>query len=269
MNQNHDLRTAAETTSETMDPVEARKPIIAGYKIGKEMGQGPLGKIYRAAHTETGQRVVFRGFTKPAGADDAKWEAAKNQFRDLLAAHQRVEEHLNVQKILAFGEEDDLFWIATEWFEARTLHQILTEEGAQTRRRTFDIFEQVARAVDSAGERGLSHTDLTPYNILLVKPPANEPNRIIVKVINFGLAHARRKYGSRYAAPEQLNGVEGDRRADVYAAGALLYEMLAGVPLRDGATPGRRSGADSKRRRSAPRRTAGVCPKGSGRYAPP
>ena len=164
-------------------------------------------------------------------------DAAKNQFRDLLVAHQRVEEHLNIQKILAFDEDDNLFWIATEWFEARTLHQILTDEGAQPLRWTLNVFKQAAKAIDFAGERGLSHTDLTPYNILLVKPPANEPDRIIVKVINFGLAHARRKYGSRYAAPEQMEGIEGDRRSDVYAVGALIYETLTGVPLHDGATP--------------------------------
>lgn len=229
--------TNSEPTKELLNPVEARPPLIAGYVIGEGMGRGPLGKIYRATHHETGKQVVFRGFTRPEGADATAWEKAKDQFRELLEQHRRIENHPNIQKIVNFGDEDGLFWIATEYFEGRTLHAILEQEGAQRLPWAIAVFRQVAHAADWSGERGLSHTDLTPYNILLVNQPEADSRKIQVKVINFGLAHARKKYGSRYAAPEQMTGSEGDRRADVYAVGALLYETLTGVPLHDGASP--------------------------------
>ena len=199
------------------------------------MGAGPLGKIYRAVHEATGEKAVFRGFTRPEGADPEKWEAAKNQFRELLEQHHRIDKHPTIQAISGFGEEQGLFWIATEYFEGRTLQQILASGGAQDLPWCLEVMRQVADAVDYAGERGLPHTDLTPYNILLVNH-RESPNQVDVRVINFGMAHARSKYGSRYAAPEQQNGFDGDRKSDVYAVGALLFEMLTGKPIFTGTT---------------------------------
>ena len=212
-------------------------PVVAGYRIGEEMGRGPLGKIYRARHEQTDEWAVLRGFTRPEGVEERRWDAAKAQFRDLLTTHKNLPSHPAIQKILGFGEEDELFWVASEYFEAKTLQFVLMEEGPQSLAWTLSVFRQVADAVDWAGAHGVCHTDLTPHDILLMRDPDLSPGQSRVKVINFGLAHARRKYGSRYAAPEQMAGVEGDRRADVYATGALLCEMLTGQPLRDGKTP--------------------------------
>ncbi len=211
-------------------------PVVAGYRVGAEMGQGPLGKIYRAENVETGEKVVFRGFTRPDGADSEKWDAAKEQFRGLLEQQQKRDRHPVIQDIIGFGEENGLFWIATEYFEARTLQQIMASGGAQPIAWCVAVMKQVADAVDFAAEQGLAHTDLTPYNVLLVNHP-EAPDLIEVRVINFGLAHARPKYGSRYAAPEQQDGFEGDHRSDVYAVGALLLELVTGKPIFTGTTP--------------------------------
>ena len=205
-------------------------PVVAGYRVGEEMGRGPLGKIYRAQHVETGDMVVFRGFTRPADADDTAWQAAKEEFRSLLEQHRRIDGHPVIQQIIAFGEEGELFWIATEYFEGRPLHEFL---GGGTGGRPMDwavaVMKQVAAAVDFAAERGLAHTDLTPSNVLLLNEAGPEPAVPRVKVINFGLAHARNKFGSPYAAPEQVTGKEGDRRSDVWGAGALLFHLLTGA----------------------------------------
>jgi serine/threonine-protein kinase len=211
-------------------------PVIAGYHIGEEMGRGLLGKIYRAHHEQSGQWAVLRGFARPDGVEEARWDAAKAQFHDLLSAHQSLPAHPAIQKILGFGEEEGLFWVASEFFEAKTLHYVLTEEGPQALAWAITLFRQVADAVDWAGLHGLCHTDLTPFNILMVRSPELAPGEIQVKVINFGLAHARRKFGSRYAAPEQMVGGEGDRRSDVYSVGVLLSEVLTGKPLIEGKT---------------------------------
>ena len=212
-------------------------PVIAGYRLGEEMGRGPLGKIYRAQQQQSGEWAVLRGFTRPNGVEEARWDAAKAQFRDLLTAHKNLPSHPALQKIVDFGDEDGIFWVASEYFEAKTLQHIVMEEGPQALAWAIAVFRQVAEAVDWAGNRGLCHTDLTPFNVLLVRDPELAPGQVRVKVINFGLAHARRKFGSRYAAPEQMGGAEGDRRSDVYSAGALLCEMLTGRALIEGKTP--------------------------------
>ncbi|MDX1934608.1 MAG: serine/threonine-protein kinase [Capsulimonadales bacterium] len=217
-------------------------PIIAGYRVEELLGQGPLGKVYRATKTATGERSVIRGFSRPEEADPVEWEEAKAQFRELLEAHRRIADLPNapktVQRVLAFGEENGLFWIATEYFEGVTLRNLLNREGVLPMTRIIEILTQVALAVDWMGEQGLPHTDLTPYNIVLVQPETgNGLPRLHIEVINFGLAHARSKYGSPYAAPEQMAGAAGDRRSDVYAVGAILHEMLTGVPLFTGSTP--------------------------------
>jgi serine/threonine protein kinase len=231
---------AASPKSGDLEP-EAN-PVIAGYRIGDLLGQGPLGKVYHARHEQSGQMVVFRGFARPDDAEPQQWEQAKNQFRDLLAAHQRIADQpdapSSIQKVVAFGEENGLFWIATEYFDGISLRNVLDKERSLPMTRIIELMRQIAEAVDWMGNQGLPHTDLNPHNIILVSSESNTSGaRIHVEVINFGLAHARSKYGSPYAAPEQMEGAAGDRRADVYAIGALLHEMLTGVPLFSGDTP--------------------------------
>ena len=210
-----------------------RNPLIAGYRIGDELGRGPLGTVYEATNVESGQRAVFRGFARPTRASQREWDAAMAQFTDLLDRHRALEPHPAIQKILDFGEEDGVFWIASEFFQATPLRKILDERGAQPFPWALQVLGQVANAVDFAAERGLPHTDLTPYNILVAQDPQN-PAFLDVKIINFGLGHARQKRGTPYAAPEQQRGGEGDRRSDAWALGTLLCEIVSGKSLFSG-----------------------------------
>ncbi len=195
-------------------------PVIAGYEIHGELGRGPLGKVYRAREIATGRIAVFRGFARPAGADEEQWTQAVDRFRELLAAHERVDSHAAIQKIFAFGEQGALFYVATEYFDGRTIRSIIDNDGPQPLAFAIEVFRQVADAVDYAAANGQCHTDITPYNILLT------PNGS-VRVINFGLGHTRDKTGSPYVSPEQLAGFEGDLRSDVYGMGAVMYELLS------------------------------------------
>jgi serine/threonine-protein kinase len=196
-------------------------PVIAGYEIHAELGRGPLGKVYRAREIATGHIAVFRGFTRPPDADSQQWEQAVARFKELLANHKRIDGHPAIQKIYTFGEEGPLFYIASEYFDGRTIRSIIDNDGPQPLAFAIEVFRQVAEAVDYAAIQGQCHTDITPYNILLT------PNGS-VRVINFGLGHSRDKTGSPYVSPEQLAGFEGDLRSDVYGMGAVLYELLGG-----------------------------------------
>ena len=198
-------------------------PIIAGYEIHGQLGLGPLGKVYRARELSTGRMAVFRGFTRPPGADQKQWTQAVARFRELLSGHQRVSGHPAIQKIYEFGEAGPLFYIASEFFDGRTIRNIVDTDGPQPLAFAVEVFRQVADALDYAARHGQSHTDITPFNVLLTINGS-------VRVINFGLGHARDKSGSPYVSPEQIAGADGDLQSDVYGMGTVIYELLSGRP---------------------------------------
>ncbi|HIE50665.1 MAG TPA: hypothetical protein EYP85_02810 [Armatimonadetes bacterium] len=202
--------------------------VIAGYEIGEEVGRGPLGKVYAARHLKTGQQVIFRGFSRPPEADDEHWQQAIDRFTQELTAAARLN-HPNIVKVLDFGEERGLYYVATEYFLARPVRQIIDQDERWPLRRILPLMAQVLRALDYAQEQGLAHGDITPYNLLVLEDGQ-------VKVLNYGLAHVRHKLGSPYLSPEQLTGFPGDRRSDIYGLGAVVYEMLTKQPPFQGRT---------------------------------
>lgn len=196
-------------------------PVIAGYEVHEEIGRGPLGKVYRAVNKKTGTQVVFRGFHKPATADDEHWNLAIARFQKVLEAHHKVDAHPNIQTLVDWGTDGKLFWLASEYFRGRPLRAVIDEDGPQSIHAATPIFEQVATALDQAEKRHLAHGDITPYNILVLPDSS-------VRVINHGLAHTRNRAGSPYLAPEQVRGDSDDARSDVYGMGVVLYEVLSG-----------------------------------------
>lgn len=199
-------------------------PVVVGYEIRSVLGKGPLGTVYRARNLATKEVVSFRAFARPQGADQARWNAAVEKFRASLVRHQTVDNHPNIQKVITYGHEGDIFYVINEYFEADNLRTLIDQKAPFSYTWVAAVFKQVAQALDYAYSRGLAHTDLTPYNILITKKDG------AVSVINFGLARTRNKAGSPYVSPEQLGGWEGDRISDVYGAGAVMYEMLTGRP---------------------------------------
>lgn len=212
-------------------PGKERKPtVIAGYEVLDALGKGPLGTVYRARDTQTDELVVFRGFHRPADADEEGWTQAVAKYRSWLTAQEAVESHEVIQDIVAFGEAHGLFWIASEYFEGRNYQQVIDERGALPLEEVLPVFTEVAQAIDYAAGHGQFHGDLTPFNVLLLNEGGG------VRLINYGMAHCRNKLGSPYLAPEQLTGREPDRASDVYGLGALLYFVLSGAPPFAGAT---------------------------------
>lgn len=197
-------------------------PIIGDYEVGAELGQGPLGKVYVAAQIQTQQKVVFRGFMKPHDADDEHWEAAIQRYAEELTMAQRLS-HPNIAQIYQFGQLEEIYWVASEYFEGLTMTRILDRQGPQTPEWVQSVLEQVSMALDYAAREGAVHTDLTPYNVLRLEDGQ-------IKVINFGLGHIRDKWGSPYLSPEQVRGEPADLRSDLFALGSLTFELLAGDP---------------------------------------
>ena len=193
---------------------------IGDYEIGDELGQGPLGKIYKATQMSTGQTVVFRGFTKPDTADDALWAHCIRRYTEELTRAKALD-HPNIASIYDFGALEHIYWVASEFFTGQALVSVLDAEGRKDLLFLTTLYEQLGSALDHALAQGLTHTDLTPYNILFLKDGE-------LKVINFGLGQIREKWGSAYVAPEQVRSEVPDARSDVFALGVLGYECLAG-----------------------------------------
>ncbi len=198
--------------------------VIGRYVIGDLVGTGPLGKVYAATDKETGQLVVFRGFVRPKIVDTEHWRQAEERYKRELEAAQKLD-HPHIGKIIEFGDggTDELYHVATEWFVGKNLKQLLDEHGPMSPDQLRPLLEQAASAVDYAAQQGLSHGDLSLFNVLVTGDGH-------VKIINYGLGHCRNKLGSPFLA-EQLTGFSGDWKSDIYALGAIAYELLAGQPL--------------------------------------
>src|SRR5690606_32882596 len=148
---------------------------------------------------------------------------------------------------------DGAFYLVLEYVQGKSLGALLSESGPLPLPRALDIATQIFSALAAAHRADIVHRDLKPDNIMLVAPEepligagtsASDSGRELVKVLDFGLAKVRKSdtsdtqltqagaiYGTpQYMAPEQASGVDVDRRADLYSAGVVLYEMIAGKP---------------------------------------
>ncbi|MCA9982606.1 MAG: serine/threonine protein kinase, partial [Anaerolineales bacterium] len=154
-------------------------------------------------------------------------------------------DHPSSIRVLDFGEEEGgLFYMVMEMLEGTTLDAVLEKEGTLPVARIVRIASQVLAALAVAHDKGVIHRDLKPANIMLLDGDDDdgEAVRDRVKVCDFGVARLTDVQGERsvtaeglvigtpaYMPPEQARGEEVDARADVYALGAILYHVLAGM----------------------------------------
>ncbi len=157
-------------------------------------------------------------------------EALRVRFRNEAIAAAKLT-HPGIVATYDTGDDDGTAYIVMELVEGTTLRHLIDERGRLPVRDAVDISSQVADALEHAHRQGLVHRDIKPANVLVQTDGR-------VKVTDFGIAKAAggddlTRTGTvvgtaRYLAPEQVNGHPVDGRADVYALGLLLYEMLAG-----------------------------------------
>jgi serine/threonine-protein kinase len=222
-------------------PVLAAGTIVAGrYRVEELLGEGAVGAVYRVRHLHMGKELALKLLRAELGNDD---EIATRFQREAVAASHI--EHVNVAAATDFGRtEDGRFFLVLEHVPGHTLRSVLGE-GAMRADRAVGIALQVARALVKAHGLGIIHRDLKPENVMLVARDGGDVE--LVKILDFGIAkvpidtsHDVRAqpmtrlgvvYGTPgYMAPEQALGETVDGRADLYALGVVLYEMLAGVP---------------------------------------
>jgi len=213
-------------------PVRPNVPRKLGpYELQEELGHGGMGMVFRARHERLGTLCALKVLI--AGEHASPESIAR--FQREAASVARMGKHPNIVTVFDLGQEGSLAYYAMELVEGTTLAARLRERPF-TPVETAALLERVARALAFAHERGVVHRDVKPENIVVRSD--GEP-----QVMDFGLAldqnaSARLSVSGdimgtpAYMAPEQARGdVEGiDARTDVYAIGAVLYEMLTGIP---------------------------------------
>jgi serine/threonine protein kinase len=202
------------------------------YRIDSVLRSGAFGKIYRATHLLMDKPVTVK-ILAPALAVD---ENIVKQF----SAEARTVSHIshpNILNVTDFGaEKNGAVYIVLEGADGEILKEEINREGKFSIDRTVKIATQTAAALSAAHAYRIVHGNLTPENILLAKAAVNSEET--VKVLDFGAASGAENDLSvdenyaehlEYRAPEQNASVaEIDERADVYALGVIVYEMLAG-----------------------------------------
>ncbi|MGD9902496.1 MAG: protein kinase [Vicinamibacterales bacterium] len=211
------------------------------YRVIERLGGGGMGEVFLAEDTRLGRQVALK-FLTSAEAHDA--EARARLVREAQAASVLRSPHVAVTYDLV-EHGSDLF-IAMEYVEGELLSDRIAR-GILPVPEALEIAMQVADALEEAHAQGIVHRDIKSANVMLSR-------RQLVKVLDFGLAKFLRPTAVDHAAtigmtipgvvlgtlgymaPEQLRGGEVDHRADLFAVGCVLYEMLAGRPPFQGET---------------------------------
>ncbi|WP_437730995.1 serine/threonine protein kinase [Sorangium sp. So ce1335] len=226
------------------DPLLGR--VVNGrFKIVSVIARGGMGKVYRAEQAPLG-RICALKVLSPKYDGDHDPEFHRRFFLEASTAAKLT--HPNTVTVFDYGHsDDDIYYIAMEYIEGKTLHRVLREEGPFPEARAAHIARQICRSLREAHGLGVVHRDLKPGNVLLVD---HEDEHDHVKVLDFGLVKDTESgenltqqglfMGSpKYMAPEQITGSEVSARTDIYALGVMMYEMLSGhVPFDKGASVG-------------------------------
>jgi serine/threonine-protein kinase len=203
-------------------------------KLGKyelepvPIGEGGMAVVYKGRDPHLGQpvaiKVILRMHLEGPRADELR-----QRFKTEAIAGQRLR-HPNIVPVYAYGERQDCPYIVMKFVEGKQLKKVLDDGYRYSVTEALSVMEQLLEALDYAHSEGVVHRDIKPSNILY-----GEKGRILVA--DFGIAKvdastltrtgiAMGTYG--YMAPEQCLGTGADHRADIFAAGVILYQLLTG-----------------------------------------
>ena len=224
---------------------------LGPYEIQSPLGAGGMGEVYRARDTRLGRDVAIKVLPCQLSSDPKLKMRFEREARAISSLN-----HPNICTLHDVGTQDGIDFLVMEYLEGETLHQRLLR-GALPLKQVFEYGIQIAEALDRAHQTGIAHRDLKPGNIMLTKSGA--------KLLDFGLAKPvaalvagvgateslppstptltvasmtsqpdqLTQQGTvvgtfQYLAPEVLQGKEADARSDIFALGALLFEMISG-----------------------------------------
>jgi predicted Ser/Thr protein kinase len=199
---------------------------VGRYEITGELGRGAMGVVYKALDPTIGRTVALKTMRLDVHGLDAQ-EMVRRFQNEARAAG--VLNHPNIVTIYDAGEQDGIFYIAMEFIEGTTLHELLAEKRVLATDEILQYTRQITRGLDYAHSNGIVHRDIKPANIMIT---ANGT----VKIMDFGIAKSGGQVTNtgqvlgtpNYMSPEQVKGRSLDGRSDLFSMGVILYEMLTG-----------------------------------------
>jgi len=216
--------------------------VLAGrFVIEREVGRGGVGVVYRAHDQMSQQTVALKVIALP-GVDGGEEARFSREGRVLAGLH-----HPGIVRVVAFGQLDEgQPYIAMEWLEGEDIAQ-RQQRAPLSLGQSVLVAADVCDALAAAHEAAIVHRDVKPSNVFLVGSAPGQQGSFEVKLVDFGVAAVEDAKLTRtgaivgtpaYMAPEQARG-DGkiDGRADLYALGATLFEMITGRPPHVGPTP--------------------------------
>ena len=198
---------------------------IASYRLVRKIGRGAMGTVYEAVDGASGRRVAVKLLAGELSADEELVERFRREA--LAVAHLH---HPSITSVLDFGEEGDRIYMVMELLEGADLKLLIEGHGLGSLSQRLGIMAQVASGMGFVHAQGLVHRDLKPGNIHVTREG-------VAKIMDFGLVRLGDSNMTRtgmvmgspaYMSPEQLRGQKADARSDVFALGAVFYELLTG-----------------------------------------
>jgi len=211
------------------------KVVNGKFRVENLIGQGGMGRVYRAHHLTLDRPVVLKMLHRAYSADPQIVQRFQREAR----AASRLD-HPNSIAVLDFGEsEDGTLFMAMEYLPGKDLGHVVADEFPLPEARIIRVGAQVLSALAEAHAHGIIHRDLKPENVMVV-PRRDNPD--FVKVLDFGIAkivdagesdpkltQAGLVCGTpEYMSPEQARGANLDARSDLYSMGVLLYQLCTG-----------------------------------------
>ena len=205
------------------------------YQIIEDLGKGGMGRVYKVFDTEVQEKMALKLLRPDIAADERTIERFRNELR--LA---RGISHRNVCRMYDLGREEGTYYITMEYISGEDLKSLIHRIGALPVGKAVSVAVQVCEGLSEAHRLGIVHRDLKPSNVMIDK----EGN---ARIMDFGIARSLAAKGitgagvmigtPEYMSPEQVDGKEADQRADIYALGIILFEMLTGHLPFEGDTP--------------------------------
>jgi serine/threonine-protein kinase len=227
----HDLAEIASITGLDL----AGAVIERKYRLLECIGEGAMGWVYRGAHLALDSSVAVK-LLKPSAEQNSTND--KRFAREARSASRLNNPH--IISITDFGRTPGgVLFIVSEYLRGVTLSELLENNGALTVPRALQIADQLLSGLDEAHSASLVHRDLKPDNLMITPLRSGED---FVKILDFGIAKLNTGQSAKltqqgevigtptYMAPEQIRGKDVTPQTDLYACGAMIYEMLTGVP---------------------------------------
>jgi serine/threonine-protein kinase len=207
--------------------------IVGSYIVERQLGRGGMGAVYLATDRVSGQRVAVKALPASLARERDIRERFVREARALAAL-----DHPGIVPLVTFAQDGDERFLVMKYIAGESLEALLARVGVLPPARAVSIVRAMAEALDYAHARGVIHRDIKPGNVLIA-----DDGRVVI--VDFGIA--RTSEGDRrvtetgllmgtpqYMSPEQIVGATVDGRADLYACGLVLHEMLTGAPPFDG-----------------------------------